>query len=195
MHDTTDTLIMPDRRTFLRHGLVLTAGAAAFSMSPGVFAAISKEKERVLSFYHIHTREKSKVLYWSNGRYVKDGIAEISELLRDFRSGSIAKIDIELIDSLYALRTKLDSRHHFEVISGYRSPKTNKALRRKDHDGVAKKSYHMKGMAIDVRMPGVELSNLRKAAVSLKAGGVGYYPSSNFLHLDVGRVRQWHGKS
>lgn len=184
------------RRSFLRQGLTLALGATAMTAMPSVFAGTSANKERVLSFYNIHTGEKSKVLYWSNGIYVPEGVEEINHVLRDHYSGRVAEMDVRLMDALYNLHDKVDSRHSFEVISGYRSPKTNMSLRRADgQGGVAKKSYHTKGMAIDIRLPGTELSSLRKAALSMRTGGVGYYPDNNFLHVDVGRVRSWVGKS
>ena len=182
-----------NRREFLKKGLAYGAGLSTFLLAPNVFAALAHEKRRALSFYHIHTGETSRVTYWADGHYLADGIEAINHALRDHRNGRMAEMDTRLIDTLFALREQFGSRYRFEVVSGYRSPVTNKKLRRLDDQGVAKKSYHMQGMAIDVRLPGVELSKLRKAALKIRAGGVGYYPDNNFVHLDVGRVRQWAG--
>jgi uncharacterized protein YcbK (DUF882 family) len=121
---------------------------------------------------------------------LKESLREINHLLRDHRTGDTVQMDRELLDLLYSLQHKVESKKEFQVISGYRSPKTNAMLRSKS-SGVAKKSLHMQGKAIDIRLPGTSLKNLRKAAVALKSGGVGYYPNSNFVHVDTGRVRYW----
>ena len=99
-------------------------------------------------------------------------------------------MDPKLLDLLHQLQAKVEHQGEFHIISGYRYPVTNKMLNKKS-SGVAKRSYHMLGKAIDVRLPGFDTKQLRKAALSLKGGGVGYYASSNFVHLDVGRVRYW----
>ena len=111
------------RRSFLRQGLTLALGATAMTAMPSVFAGTSANKERVLSFYNIHTGEKSKVLYWSNGIYVPEGVEEINHVLRDHYSGRVAEMDVRLMDALYNLHDKVDSRHSFEVISGIAHPK------------------------------------------------------------------------
>ena len=111
-------------------------------------------------------------------------------MLRDHRSDELTAMDPSLLDLLYNLQQKTQGHGPFHVISGYRSPSTNNKLR-KNSKGVAKKSLHMQGRAIDIRLPGSELKTLQHAALSLQAGGVGYYPKSNFIHLDTGRVRFW----
>jgi uncharacterized protein YcbK (DUF882 family) len=188
-----DTAIDTGRRQFLRGALTTTVGATVLLAAPGTIAMQRPIGERVLAFRNLHTMEKTKVAYWENGDYLFDAIDEINHVLRDHRTGEVALIDLNLLDQLYVLQNTLENNHTFEVISGYRSPKTNRMLRKQDSDGVAKKSYHMKGMAIDVRLPGTELANLRKAAMHNKIGGVGFYPKSNFVHLDTGRVRSWRG--
>jgi len=110
--------------------------------------------------------------------------------MRDFRTGDTIGMDVGLMDILYRLRTALDSSQPFEIISAYRSPKTNAYLAARS-SGVAKHSYHTKGMAIDIRLPGRQLRDVRRAALDLRLGGVGYYPRSNFVHVDTGRVRFW----
>ncbi len=175
-----------NRRQFL-------AGCSAFAgslLAPTIFASISQLPERRLAFHHLHTGEKAKLTYWAEGDYLPDSLQQINYLLRDHRTGDTAQIDRQLMDLLFNLQTSLDRRGEFQIISAYRSPKTNKMLRSKS-SGVAKKSFHMQGKAMDIRLPGAELKQLRKAALALKAGGVGYYPKSNFIHIDTGPVRRW----
>jgi uncharacterized protein YcbK (DUF882 family) len=143
-----------------------------------------------LKFHNLHTGEAFNGAYWENGCYVSDALAEIRTVLRDFRTGDEHDIDCRLLDLLTVLHTRLDTAEPFEVISGYRSPKTNAMLRERS-DGVAAHSLHMEGMAIDIRIPGRSLPDLRNAALALGQGGVGYYPVSDFVHVDVGRVRHW----
>lgn len=146
--------------------------------------------ERALAFSHLHTGETLAVPYWRDGTYLTRALAAIDWCLRDHRTGEVKAIDRRLLDLLWALRESLGSAAPFAVISGYRSAATNEALR-KLSGGVAKRSLHMKGMAIDVRLPGCALGELREAAIALRGGGVGYYPKPDFIHVDTGRVRQW----
>jgi uncharacterized protein YcbK (DUF882 family) len=176
----------PSRRGFLG----VCAGVAAGLVVNPLYAGVAPQGERVLSFRHLHTGETLVRPYWANGEYLPEHLAEIDRLLRDHRTGEIHPIDPSVLDVLHRLQQKVGSRKPFEIISGYRSPKTN-AMLRKGSSGVAKKSLHMQGRAIDIRLPGQDLAKLRQAALGLKAGGVGYYPRSNFLHLDTGRVRYW----
>jgi L,D-transpeptidase ErfK/SrfK len=147
-------------------------------------------QERSLSFYNLHTGESLKAAYWEKGRYLPDALREIWYVLRDFRTGEIKPIDSRLLDLLAALRARLDTREPFDVISGYRSPATNAMLAAHSR-GVSPRSLHMRGQAIDIRVPGRALSAVHGAAVSLRGGGVGYYPRPDFVHVDVGRVRYW----
>ncbi len=125
--------------------------------------------------------------------YQPDALKQIDHILRDFRANEIKPIDPVLLDLLHELGGTLETDQPFHIISGYRSPHTNTLLRERGGatTGVASRSLHMVGKAIDIRVPGVKLDHLRGAARSLKLGGVGYYPSSNFVHLDTGRVRYW----
>lgn len=143
-----------------------------------------------LSFYHIHTAETLSATYRENGVLVPDAVAAITRLLRDFRTGEVHEIDVALLDTLSLLHEAAERRGRFEVISGFRSPRTNAALRRVT-DGVAEGSLHMQGRAIDVRSTGIATKDLRAAALALARGGVGYYPSSNFVHIDTGAFRAW----
>jgi uncharacterized protein YcbK (DUF882 family) len=177
------------RRGFIKFG----AAALLVASAPGkALANIASTPERTLSFYHLHTGEQLNATYWADGSYQQQGLAEIYNLLRDFRTGVVNPIDTQLLDVLHNLALKLDANKPFHVISGYRSPKTN-AMLAKNSSGVARHSLHMDGLAVDIRLPGRDLSSLHRAALSMKAGGVGYYPVSDFVHVDVGRVRQWTG--
>ncbi|MFN3417080.1 MAG: DUF882 domain-containing protein [Caldimonas sp.] len=147
---------------------------------------------RTLEFLHLHTGERLTVEYFSAGRYVPDALQAVNHLLRDFRTNDVAEMDPALLDLLHRLRETTGSRRPFEVISAYRSPRTNEMLQRRSaHSGVATTSLHMRGQAIDIRLGDVALPKLRDAALSLQAGGVGYYAQSNFVHVDTGRVRSW----
>jgi len=182
---------MIKRRDFLKYALThCTFGAATISISPVLYAKSKPVAERQLAFYNLHTGEKLSATYWANDNYIDTELQSINHLLRDHRSGEMQPIDKNLLDLLYVLQQTVDKNGTYHIISGYRSPKTNARLRQQSN-GVAKKSLHMLGKAIDVRLPGVELNHLRKAALSLQAGGVGYYPKSNFVHLDTGRPRFW----
>lgn len=145
---------------------------------------------RVLAFHHTHTGERLEVTYWRGGGYDQAALASVNRLLRDFRTDEVHLIEPELLDVLHAVQVALRRERPFHVISGYRSPTTNETLRA-GGDGVAKRSLHMEGRAIDVRLPGVPTSRLREAAVALALGGVGYYRKSDFVHLDTGRPRAW----
>jgi uncharacterized protein YcbK (DUF882 family) len=145
---------------------------------------------RALSFIHTHTGERLAVEYFGRGRYVPDALSAIDYFLRDFRSGDVHPIDPRLLDLLSTLTDLTGSVRPFQVISGYRSPATNEMLRLRG-EGVAARSLHMQGRAIDIRLADVPLVKLRTAALSVRGGGVGYYPASDFVHVDTGRVRTW----
>jgi uncharacterized protein YcbK (DUF882 family) len=138
----------------------------------------------------MHTGERLVVEYFTGGAYLPDALGSIDHLLRDFRTNEIHAIDRQLLDLLHALSRTTGTRMPFQVISGYRSPATNQMLRSRS-EGVAAHSLHMEGQAIDLRLPDVTLRTLRDAARALRGGGVGYYPASNFVHVDTGRVRIW----
>lgn len=147
--------------------------------------------ERTLSLLNTHTGERLKeVVYWEQGRYLADALQDIDYVLRDHRTDQVHAIDPVTLDLMAAISRKLGARRPFEIISGYRSPQTNQALR-KNSTGVARKSFHTQGMAVDLRLPGVPLKDVRKAALDLRMGGVGYYAKSNFVHVDSGKVRSW----
>lgn len=147
---------------------------------------------RSLRFEHTHTGESLALTYAMGDRYLAGALDEMRHFLRDFRNGETHAIDPGLLDQLHLLAAVTATRAPFQVISGYRSPATNALLQREGH-GVASHSLHLQGQAIDIRLVDVELADLRDAAISLRAGGVGYYPSpgSDFVHVDTGRVRRW----
>jgi len=177
---------MISRRQFL---FMAAAGCAA-GLSSRAFAAVLPASERQLRLYNLHTGEKLETTYWAEGQYQLDELKAVNHFLRDYRNDEISHIDPHLLDQLCLLQDKLERNGTYHIISGYRSPQTNAWLRRHE-TGVAKRSLHMQGRAIDVRLPGVELTHLRRAALAMHAGGVGYYARSNFVHLDTGRPRFW----
>lgn len=176
---------MWSRREFLKWSV--TSGVALVSAPVWARPATA---ERRLSFYNTHTGERLTATYWAGGEYQAGELAALDRLLRDHRSGDVAVIDRRLFDVLYDVQQLAGARGPFQVISGYRSPATNARLRRHG-DGVAKDSLHTHARAIDVRLTGIALPDLQRAAIELRAGGVGYYPASDFVHLDTGRVRRW----
>jgi uncharacterized protein YcbK (DUF882 family) len=175
-----------NRRAFL------SGSAATLVTAPFAPAFADSEKARSLAFSNIHTGEHLSVDYWINGAYQPDALAAVNHVLRDFRSGDVHVIEPQLLDLLARLRGRLETGAPFEVISGYRSPTTNAMLREAhEHSGVASKSLHMQGMAIDIRLSDRSLQMLHSAALVEQGGGVGYYPDLNFVHVDVGRIRRW----
>ena len=146
--------------------------------------------EKSVGFYHIHTGERLRMVYWRHGQYVPGALREVDYLLRDYHTDEVKRIDPQMLDLLYAMRTLLDTNEPFQVLSGYRSPATNAELRRHDR-AVAVHSLHMEGKAVDIRLPGRTLVGVRRAALAVQAGGVGYYPQKHFLHVDTGSVRSW----
>jgi len=172
------------RRTILKGALGLGVLAAAPS------ARADELAPRALSLLNLHTGERLSATYFEAGAYLPDALAALDRLLRDFRTGASHPMAPRLLDLVTALGDRLDTRQTVHVISGYRSPQTNAALRAHS-DGVAARSLHMDGMAMDIRIPGIELAHLRDAALGLQRGGVGFYSGSGFVHVDVGRIRRW----
>ncbi|MCI5050044.1 MAG: DUF882 domain-containing protein [Rickettsiales bacterium] len=182
------------RRQFLQGSaaaatsLVIAPSAmATYQITPYAFSEASKKK--TLSFYHTHTGESLETVFYDGG-LVRDGLVKANRILRDHRSGDVIEMDSELLFTLHDIKEQLGTDEPFHIISGYRSPKTNAMLRSKGK-GVAKKSFHMRGMAIDIRVPGIKTSGIRDLAKEMQRGGVGYYSSSDFVHLDTGPARFW----
>jgi uncharacterized protein YcbK (DUF882 family) len=176
------------RRRFLFGALTGAATLSSLVRSRAVLAA--DIEAHTLTFFHVHTAEKLKVTYREHGEVVAGALEEINHYLRDFRNDQTHPIDVALLDELHRLHCEFDQRGNFEVISGYRSPKTNEALRHVS-SGVAENSLHLKGRAIDVRHTNAATAQLRDAAIALRCGGVGYYRESNFVHIDTGAFRTW----
>jgi uncharacterized protein YcbK (DUF882 family) len=186
-----------NRRNFLQAagGAALVAGVGANILlpayaTPPAAPGRTAVQARQLAFLNTHTGERFSDAYWENGDYVPDAMTAINQVMRDHRSGEVHAIDPRLLDQLHSLNGLVEASAPFQIISGYRSPATNAAL----HDrssGVATRSLHMDGRAIDIRIGGVELARLRDAALGMNAGGVGYYEASDFIHVDTGRVRRW----
>jgi uncharacterized protein YcbK (DUF882 family) len=174
------------RRLFLR-GLGVALATAA--VSPRALLAGTRE-ERRLSLVHTHTHQQLTVPYFADGSYLPQGLATLNSFLRDFRTGDEHPIDPALYDILNDLRLATGTRSPFQVISGYRSPRTNAMLRETSHE-VAQGSLHLQGRAVDVRLTDVGSASLRDAALELQRGGVGYYRGPDFVHVDTGRVRHW----
>ena len=177
-----------------RRGVLFGAGAAMATLAaPAVVRAqIATRGVRRAMLHNLHTGDTFNEVFFADGAYVPGALAEAMRVLRDWRNGEEHVMDPRLFDTLHEISTRLDVDRPFQVISGYRSPSTNAMLHARS-SGVAERSQHVLGKACDVRLPGVDLRNLRKAALDVGAGGVGYYPISNFVHVDVARVRQWTG--
>ncbi len=194
------------RRSFV--ALAASAGATALSGLPSALGAsdrLTLPRPRVAAaaaapvnpirraFVHnLHTGETLNAVYWESGRYVPDALAEAMRVMRDWRNGQEHAMDPRLFDLLHAVQLKLEVNRPVQLISGYRSPATN-AMLHAESGQVAAHSQHLLGKASDIRIDGVDLSNLHRAALGLRAGGVGFYPQSDFVHVDVGPVRQWSG--
>lgn len=192
------------RRGFLRMGVALPTVAAlgglgALIPTDEAMAAellLKTEKvlagsgPRTLSFRNLHTQEELTATYWRDGQYEPAALNEINYLLRDFRTGGVHPIDRGVLNIINLVKKRLGSSSAVHIVSGYRSAKTNAALRR-GGEGVAKRSYHLKGMAVDLRMPGISTYGVARTARSMGMGGVGYYEDSDFVHVDAGPVRTW----
>jgi len=179
------------RRSLLKLGLG-ALGASFAGPAMALADAAPSGDMRSVAFNNLHTGESIQAVYWAEGDYIPEVLDEVNHHLRDFRTGDVHPIDPGLLDLLDALQSITETKGPFEVISGYRSPQTNAMLHERS-DEVAKKSFHVQGMAIDIRLPDVDLDRLHAAALSLCRGGVGLYPGSNFVHVDVGPVRCWRG--
>lgn len=178
------------RRRFLHHTARLAAAAALPALSAAA-AMASVPDTRALALVNTHTHEKIDLVYADGKRYVPEALGSLNRFLRDHYTGDIGLMDPQIFDLLHRVQQVLGSKDSFAVISGYRCAATNTRLRETRSGGVAKHSLHMEGRAIDVRLPGVPLADLHEAALSLRAGGVGFYPREQFVHLDTGRVRNW----
>ncbi len=182
----------PSRRAFLHRATQVALLGTALPLTTRRARAASADA-RSLMLDHTHTRERIDLVYATGEQYVPQALGSLNHFLRDHYSGEVGQMDPQLFDLLHGVRQALTTRTplSYQIISGYRGPITNERLRTTRGGGVAKHSLHLEGKAIDIRLPGVPLAELRDAALSLQAGGVGYYPREQFVHIDTGRVRRW----
>jgi uncharacterized protein YcbK (DUF882 family) len=178
------------RRHLLRRGAAALIGAPLLLPAARAASSAPAATARALTLVHTHTNERLAVAYASGDRYDPGALQALNHFLRDHYTGEVGTIDPQLFDLLHRVQQAC-SGHAFEVISGYRCPVTNDRLRRTGGGGVARRSLHMEGRAIDIRLAGAPLADVRDAALALRAGGVGYYARDRFVHLDTGRVRSW----
>ena len=173
-----------------RRGFLRKLGVATLGLATTKAALADGDGRRLLSFVHTHTAEQLTAVYYEAGAYCSAVLQRVNELLRDFRTDTVFPIDPLLLDRLFVLQSVAGNHEPFQVISGYRSPATNAALRERSR-GVAAHSLHMQGRAIDVRLPGFATDRLALLARQQAGGGIGFYRVSDFVHLDTGRVRNW----
>ncbi|MEE9320326.1 MAG: DUF882 domain-containing protein [Granulosicoccus sp.] len=182
---------MTDRRRFLSCGLAVSAGACLLAGGASkVQADVPELVDRTLRLVNAHTWEKQDITYCVKGNYDADSLGQINYLMRDHRRNVATSMDVNLLDTLVRLHASLETDEAIHVLSGYRTPETNAALR-KQSLGVAKFSLHMSGKAADIYIPGIATRTLQEAALAMQAGGVGYYGKSGFVHIDSGRIRHW----
>jgi uncharacterized protein YcbK (DUF882 family) len=182
--------MMWSRRRLIKVSGLAIAATAGFALAPRA-RALAPESKRI-AFLNLHTNENLELDFFIDGAYSPPALAQIDRLLRDYRTGEVHVIDPSLLDYLYDVASLLGADPSFQVISGYRSPATN-AILRNHSDGVARGSLHMQGQAIDIRMAGINCENLATRALETYCGGVGYYATADFVHLDTGAFRTWSG--
>jgi uncharacterized protein YcbK (DUF882 family) len=184
---TRELPVEMNRRGFLK---LAAGGLGALALGPEILHAATR-RERYLSFYNPNTGETIRQAYWTpRDGYIRESIKTISWGLRDHHNNQVKAFDVNVLDQLYALQLQLGTRAPIHVISAYRSSATNSSLYGRSR-GVARNSYHIQAMALDVRLPGGRIADLCRVARALGAGGVGYYPRANFVHIDSGPVRYW----
>ena len=196
------TALSVPRRSFLFGAAAVAAAATTALPSDEAMAAdflrrtemaSATRGARTLSFRNTHTLEELNVTYWRNGDYEQAALDEINYILRDFRTGQVHPISRGLLNMLTLIKDRMNTREPVHIISGYRSPKSNGMLRANSDGGVARRSFHLKGMAIDIRVPGVSTYHIARMAREMAGGGVGYYSSDDFTHVDAGPKRSWVG--
>ena len=178
-----------NRREVLKIGAASAASLALYDPLSAL-ASYREPIEKKLSFYNTHTGESLQTIYRSAYQYIPENLRAINHIMRDHRTGEVKEIDTRLLELLNVLSMAVDSKSPFYIISGYRSPESNRKLMMRS-SRVAKRSMHMYGKAVDISLPDCKLKDLKAAAMKLGGGGVGYYPDARFVHVDVGRVRYW----
>lgn len=184
------------RRQFVQFALAGSAGlmfTRAAAQESGEPAGAAKVPERSIKLFNTHTKETVGAVYRRGTEYDVDALARLKQVLRDHRNGESHDMDPKLYDQLHDLALAARREPHYEIISGYRSPESNNKMSARPGSGVSKKSLHMQGRAIDVRLKNCPCSTLRDLALAAKQGGVGYYEKSDFVHLDTGSFRTWVG--
>lgn len=182
---------MNQRRSFLKSSALLATALSVPAIGrAAIVSSAAMPHERTLRMYNTHTGESLKSVFWADGKFVPEAMNDINKLLRDHRNNEVAQMDPKLLFLLDQVSSQVGANNVVHVISGYRSPESNKLLH-ENTTGVAKHSMHLEGKAIDVRIPGRDLAMLHKAALHAGGGGVGYYPDSQFVHMDTGRLRHW----
>ena len=188
--DNTDDSLLVQRRNLLKYGMVGIVSMAVPLVLPTSAQAAKNKGAWKTSFRNAHTGESFSGVYRVGDKYLPDAFERINYVLRDFRTNEVFPMDPHVLDIITVLHQKMRAKEPFHILSGYRSPKTNAMLKRNTR-GVASNSFHMYGQALDIRLPGLSTRKLRNNAQNLKAGGVGYYPRSNFVHVDTGKPRNW----
>lgn len=179
------------RRQVLRQtGALALLGATGIGSALAAAAGADEADPKRLRLVNVHTQEKISVEYWKNGEYQQESLNKINMLMRDFRANEVMYMDTNVIDYLYEVYRVTGSSEHIQILSGYRSPKTNEMLRKRSN-GVAKNSLHIVGKAIDFRVPGQSTRGLQRKALAMSRGGIGYYKRSDFVHIDSGPFRHW----
>lgn len=173
-----------------RRRFLVLSGVSLVIAGLGGRAAEAATRERAIELVHLRTGETLRSVYWADGAFRREAFDGIDRLLRDWRQDRTRPTDPGLIDLVWSLQRKLEGSGPVQVLCGYRTPETNAMLSRRQR-GVAKHSLHIEAMAIDLRVPGRRLADVREAAMAMRAGGVGYYPRSSFVHVDTGPVRHW----
>ena len=180
---------MNQRRSFLKSSALLASALSVPAIARATPAG-AMPHERTLRMYNTHTGESLRSVFWAEGQFVPEAMNDINKLLRDHRNNKVAEIDPKLLFLLDQVSNQVGGNSVVHIISGYRSPESNQLLH-ENTNGVAKHSLHLEGKAIDVRIPGRDLAALHQAALHAGGGGVGYYPDSQFVHMDTGRLRHW----
>ncbi|MDD2464011.1 MAG: DUF882 domain-containing protein [Desulfobulbus sp.] len=183
-----NTIFQSTRRSFLIHSTQALVGLAALSIPEICSAKVAKK--RTISLFHVRAQKELTLTYATGNSYNPKALAKINSFLRDYQTGQIHQMDPKLLDILWVVQQEMGCKGSYKVVSAFRSPQTNRKLRL-TKSGVAGHSLHMQGQAIDISLPGAHLNQVRQCAIAMQTGGVGYYPQSDFVHLDSGMYRTW----